>query len=137
MLKLIQISTFAAVVKVRLPTEKAGVFNEGEFTARYKFVSSDRFTEFMDDIREIGDEDEQGNRQVPTTRQVTDYQLRVLEEVLEGVDGIGDGDGTAYDPAKQREQVLSTLALRVATFDAFFSGYRAAPAKNLKRSPKR
>lgn len=137
MLKLTPIATFATTVKVRLPTEKPNVFNEGEFTARYRFVSPERFTEIMDGIREIGSEDEEGNRQVPTTREVTNYQLSVLDEVLDGVEGIGDGDGTAYEPSKQREMVLSNFALRVAVFDSFFSGYRAAPAKNSKRSPKR
>jgi hypothetical protein len=137
MLKLTQTSTFATTVKVRLPTERPGVFNEGDFTARFKFVEPDKFLEFVDGVREVGEVDDHGNRQLATTLEITQYQREVLGQVLEGVEGIGDGNGTAFEPDKQKEMVFAHLTLLQATFDAFFSGYRAAPAKNSKRSPKR
>lgn len=138
MLKLSQISTFAVPVFVRLPTDEPGKFNEGEFTARFRFVEPDQFLEYVDGVRNVGEaDDDSGVRGIPTTKEITEYQRKVLGEVLDSVEGIGDGHGSAFEPEKQKALVFSHLALLQSTFDAFFAGYRAAPAKNSKRSPKR
>jgi hypothetical protein len=132
MLKLSPITSFAVPVKVSLPTDTPGKTNDGDFTARFKHVSDDEYLAVLDGLREVGDEGE-----LPKMRDFFRYKREQLSELLLSVEGIGDDNGTPHAPALQRDLVLGSLVLVIATFNAFVDGYNTAPAKNSKRSPKR
>lgn len=129
MLKFKTIDHFAATIYVSLPTEDPDRFNEGSFTARFKYPKQERYAEILDQLID--------NSVGSTLPEAVSRKRAILDELLVSVDGIGDADGVAMAPEAARATVLENLSLLSATLDAFVPAYTGAAAKNSKPSPRR
>lgn len=125
--------TFSTTVEASLPSDRPGKYIEGTFTAVFLRPSKDRYVEIIEGLQGIV---QAGMTTGIDVGRVVDYKTRVLEEVLQRIEGIGDDTGE-LPPDAQRRAVLDTLPLLNATFDSFTDAYTGSAAKNSNRSPKR
>lgn len=120
MFKFVRTDTFSATVHVSLPTNDPDKRQEGHFTATFKRLSKSDTSLLLAQLegKEITDDD-------------------VLDRVLVGIAGIGDGDGNALSAEEQLKLVRGDFGLCQATATAFFRDMGSAAEKNSVKSSRR
>ncbi len=116
MLKLSKATTFAHQVKVRLPTDKPDVFNEGTITVNYNIKSKDEFVE-------LGD------------KGLSDQEY--FDAAVNSVDGLGDSEGNPISGAEALAETKSgkwSTFLLSAIISDYFEQYGEARVKNSRPS---
>lgn len=159
-------NTFAVTVNVVEPGDKPDEVIEGSFSAWFKFVEPARFAELCDELREVSSgPDEarfralastirsaegealnsaiadlveliQGTSEPVTVAAIFAFRTRLLDEVLERVEGVGD-DAGQLPAAAQLAYVKGRQAPAQAAMDKFFAKYQDARAGNSPRSAAR
>ena len=133
MFKFVQTASFQTTVEAALPSED-GTVVEGSFKARFKHVGRERFLELQQAQGEaLGQVSAVSRGEDASLAALLRARHALLEEVLEGVSGIGDGQGE-YPADQQRDIVLGHPALINLTAEAFFGAYNGAARGNSKPS---
>lgn len=116
MLRLTKNNTIALAVKLRLPTDNPGTFNEGTITAQVVILSKDA-------LRDLADAD------------TTDAQY--IDQLVKSVDGLGDADGNPISGDAALTELKSgpwSSFLQSAVLQAYFEQFGEARVKNSKPS---
>ncbi|MFO1495150.1 MAG: hypothetical protein U1F26_10885 [Lysobacterales bacterium] len=158
--------TFAVTVHVSEPGDVPDEVIEGTFAAWFKHVEPKRFAELCDELRAVSSgPDEarfralastirsaqgdalkaavadlveliQGTSEPVTVSAIFAFRTRLLDEVLDRVEGIGD-DAGQLPAAAQVAYVKGRQSTAQAAMDKFFATYQDARAGNLPRSAAR
>lgn len=116
MLKLTRTNTIAMPVRIRLPTDKPNVFNEGTITCQVKIKSKDEIRQIVE--AEISDAD-------------------LVRELVQDVSGLGDADGNPLQGDAAIEEIISgpwSSYLTVGIIQTYFEQYGEARVKNSRPS---